>query len=917
MTGVRLVPLPVDHLEAELAAFPVASEAALRSSAVALHPDLKRSTDPLWRAAEHELLGAWPAVGLDEFVDLRDRLWFEHDGAPSIKPEPVPLGHYLRRLAHRALRSHGTIAVPGLQPDRDEPPADDLESRARSAWRWLSFGLPPDLLLAALGGMEGTPHAVELVDPILGRILADKGYGELHLHLGAALGFSLLWVATLRVLAEPDCHSDAFSSPGACLKEGRELAPWLIRAALGRYLLAAFLRSADSSFRNFLRREADRLVSFLGASGAAALALALRELERGRLRDDWRSSGRQDHATLRSLYRRFLRPIRRLPDEPDDVWHDDPVAALVPWSTRRGGTPEIGFVSEALEHLEGHPEDRRFARLFWQTIRVRCLYYRHVVQRPMTPGLQWFVRTFDRMKAGRRMVRDRLKTQSAFRLGNHGGGLRSLEVRTSPEFTLSETSDLVRAVAGVQRGEPALRIHSPLLKAALELRPKPPAPRPEELGLVLHFPRERGGGWAKGRPAAFWKGSHADPSYDPKKPGKGNSAGFRYARFYLRARQTARAFARYLLAFPASLTVIRGLDLCTDEIAVPTWVHAPLLRHVRDAGEAASRVLRTCFAREVPPLRTTVHAGEDFIHLLTGLRQIDQSIERFQLRAGDRLGHALALGVDPETGSERAGRIVMPREERLLDLVWEWRWYARNGEAPSSRVETLRREMAIHSERMFGKKVSLRHLEKMDDLLHHETELRLLGFPTGPAPARPDRDASSSVASGLADPWVLAGLYLTSPRVFDHGREIIRVDTAREAESLQALQDGLRRKVGTRGLTIEVNPSSNLLIGHLGELKDHPLWRLRDPSDTSEVARLRICIGSDDPLTFATRLPEEYQHLHDAMILAGYSESEAHTWIEDARQAGLDARFTVAVGDRPLDIEPWLLGSGPAIAPPP
>jgi len=55
------------------------------------------------------------------------------------------------------------------------------------------------------------------------------------------------------------------------------------------------------------------------------------------------------------------------------------------------------------------------------------------------------------------------------------------------------------------------------------------------------------------------------------------------------------------------------------------------------------------------------------------------------------------------------------------------------------------------------------------------------------------------------------------------------------------------------------------------------------------------------------------------MIIAGYSESEAHAWIDDARQAGLNARFTLpsSVVEPFLEIEPWLLGSGPAIAPPP
>jgi hypothetical protein len=69
------------------------------------------------------------------------------------------------------------------------------------------------------------------------------------------------------------------------------------------------------------------------------------------------------------------------------------------------------------------------------------------------------------------------------------------------------------------------------------------------------------------------------------------------------------------------------------------------------------------------------------------------------------------------------------------------------------------------------------------------------------------------------------------------------------------------------------------LIGDLGDLTTHPLWRLRPPKG-DDVPPVRICIGSDDPLVFASNLPEEYQWLCDALRLAGLSDDEALEWIE-------------------------------------
>jgi adenosine deaminase len=106
----------------------------------------------------------------------------------------------------------------------------------------------------------------------------------------------------------------------------------------------------------------------------------------------------------------------------------------------------------------------------------------------------------------------------------------------------------------------------------------------------------------------------------------------------------------------------------------------------------------------------------------------------------------------------------------------------------------------------------------------------------------------------------------------------------------------LRRKVGRLGLTIEVNPTSNLLIGDLNDLARHPLWRLRPirPTD-DDTPPLPICVGSDDPLVFDLSLRLEYQSLYDAMILAGYSEEEIRRWIDRTRESGLEGRFTVSI----------------------
>ena len=101
---------------------------------------------------------------------------------------------------------------------------------------------------------------------------------------------------------------------------------------------------------------------------------------------------------------------------------------------------------------------------------------------------------------------------------------------------------------------------------------------------------------------------------------------------------------------------------------------------------------------------------------------------------------------------------------------------------------------------------------------------------------------------------------------------------------------------------VEVNPTSNLLIGHLEDLTTHPMWRLKPPiRQEHDPPPVGVCIGSDDPLTFNSNLPQEYQCLLDAMLLSGrLSDDQAIQWLDQARRCGLDHRFIIK---RSIDLE--------------
>ena len=809
----RHAAIPIDHAIAEMAAFPIASETALRLAIAELvaYPSLDRNTAKLWREAESQALGGFPAFSVDEVVTLRDETWFEGEPDDAL-PTRVPLHRYVRRLARCYLEIRGTHAVPTLPGERAGHASTEAlhlsgpalpgspEARARRFWRWLSFALPPDLLLAAAVDWPAALERVELVSPVLRQDLQDRGYAETHQHVGAGMDFGLFWISALRAIADPNSRHTAFESPGAAFDEGRNFGPWLVRAAIARYLLAAYLCREDLWGRGlsaFLDGEVlDTVAERAGAGNLAVLSLVLGDMLRGNL-----TRSGPSYASFQGLYRQLsdIAYWEPLATTIEQVHKADPIAPVVGWDQFGRPSPEMRFLGCAFRYLGSHPKDSLFPVLFWQVVRVRNLLYRHVVQRPLTPGLQWFVRFYGRIGPARRPLERplperpkylrpyrNLVLESAARLAGIGRGLRSLELRTSPETDESRLLRYVRdadkTFDGMYKGpnrdrvlpetEPQASIWFDGRCEDTEQRRScgPRGRPPEELGLVFHFTKDRGGEARQGTPTAHWSYSNADPGWFPYEgSGRpfGNPTGYRYARFFNQKMVEAQALAWVLRHFPISLEVIRGIDVATDELGVPTWVIALLFRHVRDAGLEASGTLRRRLGISVPPMRTTAHAGEDFIHLMTGLRHVDEAITRLDLREGDRIGHGVALGINARLWCERAGRIAMAREDRLFDLVWEHASYSRGMlESPAGRVLRIEREIARLSQSVLGNPVSPYNLERMLDHLYREPWLRTFaGFPNGQPPQPPASKCNEQPAD-------LCLRHLADRSVFTEGRAL-------------------------------------------------------------------------------------------------------------------------------------------------
>lgn len=484
------------------------------------------------------------------------------------------------------------------------------------------------------------------------------------------------------------------------------------------------------------------------------------------------------------------------------------------------------------------PRSELVRHLFWRYQRLRAWFFTRVVEGPGVPGLGRFRRHYEAIGNSTRGVFPRAVGLET----GDGTAVRALEVR--PAFPAA--SALGRRLRDLAGAAHAAQVHR-----ASEHR--------IELGIVL---------------------SLIKPSdHDEGRPRAGE---VRFARYIQQQASRTESLADRFDKVPLVLALLRGVDMASHELRAPTWVMAPFLRRVREVSQAAALALGHERGWRISPLRVTAHAGEEANSAVEGLRRIDELLATGTLREGDRIGHGLALGCDVAAHIDRP--FLQPRDERIFDLLWELEMIERGSVSTSgSRVEVLRRHVATQVKEIA---LDVPALADLPDLPR-----RLL-----------DADADmlmSWVHAPPSHPWTEA--FLTREDLWERLSEPVeaRYETD-DVAAVEALRLAVVREVARLEIVVEVNPTSNLVIGDLATLADHPVFRIAPIVPSSMAPHVGVALCDDDPITFATRLGDEVAYIHSALRHHDrVSAQDAAAWIEGARRSAWMARFTTRESTEP------------------
>lgn len=341
-----------------------------------------------------------------------------------------------------------------------------------------------------------------------------------------------------------------------------------------------------------------------------------------------------------------------------------------------------------------------------------------------------------------------------------------------------------------------------------------------------------------------------------KKQTRGNDPLYLKRRTELR-REAAVLF-KTLQRRPALAQIVRGVDAAANELHTPPEVFAPTFRQARHAG--------------IP--HATFHAGEDFQHLIGGIRAVYDAVLLTEMRAGDRIGHATALGIRPSLWLERAPeRVLQMPWDTLIDLVFA-RSLLFKVEGFSSDIRKLEAEITDLSAELIGKNVTAPELEaafSFRDLDALEYQHSLNGSALGSA-AFENRSRSLCDVVSRKENARIAAKAKHKPHVFELFIEIqskrARSYAAKPREfarniitpeALSALQSQVIQLLNSSRIIVETLPTSNLRISLYDRMSEHHLFRWLGLTEQEPLDVIPdFCVGSDDPGIFATSLKNEF-----------------------------------------------------------
>lgn len=775
-------------------------------------------------------------------------------------------------------------------------------------WNLLGRMMVTDIFIAAffveinvteLYYLDGQTNGIFLADKTLEKIL-QKGLAETHMHFNAGGDFMYLWQEEMNL-----------KKWEKCLVSEEEYSRYVKRHKVNfvqsvyRILWAEYLeQDACESFQKFIGQEyfsdhrvINRLFNGMLSGNVQSYSPEWKDLN-DMLMVKWKITDDREEMLFATVYNK-LKGINTF--------------------------SEIIMLFRSLLYFKNKENSEEELYMFLQYLRLKNIYYRDIVQQNQIQGLINFRQYFG-MMSGRFSVFSHIEKryEVIFKSVAHNVYLRKLEVRVSPNVKLYndfkfydyenvrkeiEKNYLVQVekilgtyrnylfqIAGVSEEKSWDENYYGKYLDQMYENMKTGLP---SIGIIFHFIK-----------TDYVDNRIGDMCWVQKK--KEGNLQSRHLLIWREALvKCGRILEELRSRIPYLGEYVVGIDAASEENKTEPWIFAPLYAGIRNR-KITKPLLKDDHGNimKLNNLGFTYHVGEEYRHLLSGLRHIDEVIEKFHYKAGDRIGHAIALGTDVEQWTAQNEVVVIPVMEHLENLLWLWgkiihrNWIVEVGTA------TLEGRILELAKMVYGNITGLTVnmlYEAYDQKFcynyekHFERMRKYVLDNVDPDDCEADQQGHFCKFFDTAYPY---GFSWTSEKVFctyfcpvfyqKFMKPILVHVNSEEKEIFARVQEYLILKVEKMGIYVETNPTSNLAIGDTRSLYSAHVLNLnsRDLVDDDKVKHeVLVTVNSDDPVIFNTNSENELAYVYHALTYQGYKKESILRWVDKVRKTGMDSSF--------------------------
>lgn len=737
---------------------------------------------------------------------------------------------------------------------------EEGNSSKKYLWYYLKRVMNKDFLKASFINNNLSMNNAEIsiinspiftIDPLLEKIL-DKGISENHMHAGAARNFSFLWIDVM--------NNKAFKELEIWTYEGlKKFKNHLLLTQLARIWISIYLQEndklkEDNNFEHFIpkKRTLKLINHYYNGKVASDSGLGVEiivEIEKVKsifsleLRDN-SSNDTIKHSTLKNdvLTKIFDDFYCRSDDGRFDCKYGNENSIIF---------PENVLLLKSFKYLQ--KGDNFFRRIFVQYIRVKNIFEQYIRKQDNDgKGLDVFTGVYRRQKS----FNYQNTYGQIFYTHFESQNIKKMEIRLHPKREGEIENDM----------KLILNEYLTLLKNKKYNETDFPL-----IGVIFHFKKEI----SKIEDKCY----HL---FDNQREEK--YLYFGDIRF--KNKELALAISGLINRIPEIGNYIVGIDAASCENDSEPYVFKEIYEIFRTPQNMFSE--KYTHNRLANTLGFTYHVGEEFRDIMSGLRHIDEIVEHFNYIPGDRIGHGIVIGIDIDKWSTINSTVLLPINEYLDNLLWEWGCYYNNkGLKIDTNISYLENRIFNAAIKIFGyiEGITIRDL--------YDVYLSKFNKPPKNVSAgciETETSIKYSLENGIEcqlsteNNWNKMNLIKAfNCKYFlkSFSKNVsIKIDKHR-IEKYKKFQEFMQNKLSERGVVIEINPTSNLLIGDFDTYKDFHIENISSPINE----KLIVTINTDDPITFNTKLSNEYSFIMDFMLKENkYSRKEILNWIDKLRE---------------------------------